>query len=124
MAWDIWLPPILAWCALLLAIWLMMIACMVLVRRQWVEHERLAFPLVQLPVEMAQTSRAGLPGPFFRSPVMWSGFSLAFCVMSLSGLHYYFPGVPEPELTAIARLWRGQTAVLFSFIFSVLRIRS
>ena len=119
MAWDVWLPPILAWCALLLAIWLMMIACMVLVRRQWVEHERLAFPLVQLPVEMAETSRAVL-GPFFRSPVMWAGFALAFSVMSLSGLHYYFPGVPEPELTAIARLWRGQTAMLFSFIFSVL----
>ena len=111
--WGAWLVPMLAWGSFIIAIYLMMIACMVLVRRQWVEHERLAFPLVQLPMEMAETGNAGqVLGPFFKNPVMWSGFGLAFIVLSTRGLHQYFPVVPEAELYAIPGRGRKSRALV------------
>ena len=48
------LVPLASWCSLIVAVYLMMIAAMVLVRRQWVEHERLVFPLIQLPLDIAE----------------------------------------------------------------------
>ena len=119
--WAAWLVPMLAWGSFIIAIYLMMIACMVLVRRQWVEHERLAFPLVQLPMEMAETGKANqVLGPFFKNSVMWTGFALAFCVLSMKGLHQYFPVVPDPELYARAKLFRQQAGVEINLSFTVI----
>ncbi len=119
--WVAWAVPMLAWGTFIIAIYLMMIACMVLIRRQWVEHERLAFPLVQLPLEMAETGRANqVLGPFFKNPVMWTGFALAFCVLSMKGLHQYFPVVPDPELYARAKLFRQQASVEINLSFTVI----
>ena len=119
--WGAWLVPMLAWGSFIIAIYLMMIACMVLIRRQWVEHERLAFPLVQLPLEMAETGNAGqVLGPFFKNPVMWTGFALAFCVLSTRGLHQYFPVVPEAQLYSVAKLFRDQSAVELNLSFTVI----
>ena len=43
-------------------------------RKQWVERERLAYPIVRLPQEMARGDRTkGL----LRSKTMWIGFSIA-----------------------------------------------
>jgi hypothetical protein len=119
--WGVWLVPMLAWGSFIIAIYLMMIACMVLVRRQWVENERLAFPLMQLPMEMAETGKTGqLLGPFFKNPVMWTGFAVAFCVLSTRGLHQYFPMVPEAELNTAAQLFRDQASVEINLSFTVI----
>ena len=92
--WGAWLGPLSVWTSFIIAIYLMMIAAMVLVRRQWVERERLAFPLVQLPLEMAETGcSSDRLSPFLKNPVMWAGFAVPFCLLSARGLHFYFPAV-------------------------------
>ena len=100
--WGEWVVPLAAWGSLIIAIYLMMIACMVLIRRQWMENERLNFPLVQLPLEMVEEStRAGSKGilsPFVKDPLMWFGFLVPFTLLSMTGLHHYYPGVPQPDL--------------------------
>lgn len=45
--WAAWLPVLLAWLPFLLALYLVMIALMVVLRRRWVEQERLLYPLMQ-----------------------------------------------------------------------------
>ena len=51
-----------------------MISSMVIVRRQWVEHERLVFPLTQVPLEMLQSPQLGrILGSLFRKPLLWGG---------------------------------------------------
>ncbi len=49
MPWAIWAAPLLYWAIFGLAFGLCL---MVIVRRQWVEHERLAYPMIQLPLAM------------------------------------------------------------------------
>ena len=121
LPWGAWLVPLLAWASFIFAIYLMMIAAMVLVRHQWVENERLAFPLVQLPMEMAETGGAGkVLGPFFRSPLMWSGFALAFVLLSMKGLHHYHPIVPDPLLYSYVKLFPDMHSVAVNLSFTVL----
>ena len=47
--WAAWIVPLAAWLTFIVAIYLMMITLMVLLRRQWVEHERLLFPSCSCP---------------------------------------------------------------------------
>jgi hypothetical protein len=119
--WGAWLGPLAIWCSFIIAIYLMMIAAMVLVRRQWVEHERLAFPLVQLPMEMTETGNVrDRVGPFLKNPVMWAGFLVPFCLLSARGLHQYFPVVPEPDFYSVASLFRNTTGLVFNVSFTVI----
>ncbi|MEE2659676.1 MAG: DUF6785 family protein [Candidatus Latescibacterota bacterium] len=98
--WDAWAVPLMAWCTFIIAIYLMMIAITVIVRRQWVDHDRLTFPLVQLPMDMAEQGNPGeVVTPFFRNPIMWAGFTIPFLTLSTLGLNHYFPFVPEIEFS-------------------------
>ena len=116
--WGAWVVPLAAWLTFIVAIYLMMITLMVLLRRQWVEHERLLFPLVQLPLQMIEEGRPGDRfGPFLKSPLMWVGFLVPFCLLSTYGLNYYFPVVPKVDLYTIIVPFRdwGAMEILLSF---------
>src|SRR5262249_11089724 len=54
LPWALWIRPLAAW-SLLVGMMFGAFLCMAaLLRRPWVEHERLAFPLTQLPLELMQ----------------------------------------------------------------------
>ena len=50
--WDAWLLPLLGWSALIVAIYFAMICVAVVLRRQWIEREKLIYPLAQLPLDI------------------------------------------------------------------------
>ena len=119
--WGAWLGPLSVWTSFIIAIYLMMIAAMVLVRRQWVERERLAFPLVQLPLDMTETGHVrDRVSPFLKNPVMWVGFVVPFILLSARGLHFYFPAVPEPDFYSVARMFNNTTGLVFNLSFTVI----
>ena len=84
-----WLIPSIAWAVVTIAAVLFMLCTTVLVRRQWIEHERLSYPLIQIPLEMIDKG-AGL----FKSKLLWIGFALAAGRTLINGLHYLYPNVP------------------------------
>ena len=97
--WDVWLGPIISWVPAVVAVNVAFICLMVILRRRWMDHERLIYPVVQLPLAMVQeNSRGSLVGPFFRSGVMWLGFAVPVIVGAFIGLHRYYPFVPNIEL--------------------------
>src|SRR5262249_46798340 len=73
--WGDWAGPLAAWTALVLVVAWVMVCLNVLLRRQWLDHERLAFPLVQLPLELAKQEAGHALNSYFRSPYTWIGFS-------------------------------------------------
>ena len=73
-----------------------------ILRRQWVENEKLSFPLTQLPLEFVHED-AGRQ--FFRAPLVWIGFALPVVVFGLNGLHEYVPTVPLVPLTHNVHAW-------------------
>jgi hypothetical protein len=71
IAWNVWLPPILAWASFLIALYLVMIALMVILRRQWMDYERLLYPLMQPSLAMdCPGKREGPAAPVPLHPVL------------------------------------------------------
>ena len=97
--WSAWIIPLLSWLTFGLALFLTMFCLMVIMRRQWVEYERLPYPMAQLPLAMiAGDERGRALQPLFRSPFMWAGFAIPFVLASLTALHSYSVAFPKIQL--------------------------
>ena len=90
--WGLWIRPVAAWLVFAFLMFFMMACVATLFRRQWVDNEKLTFPLVQLPMELVNEESSG---SFVRSRAMWLGFALPALIHSMNGLHRSFPNVPE-----------------------------
>ena len=94
--WLVWFKPLIAWGTYALSLYLMMLCLCSILRKQWIEHERITFPLVQLPAEvMRATDEKGRLNPFFRHPILWVGVSIAAFIHLINGLHVHLPMVPS-----------------------------
>ncbi|MDO8587058.1 MAG: hypothetical protein Q7T82_08470 [Armatimonadota bacterium] len=95
--WSIWIRPLASWSIFGFGLFFVWMCLSTILRRQWVDNEKLPFPLVQLPVEMARQGDkfcwAG--NPFFRSRAMWFGFAFATLIHSMNALHRYYPSIPQ-----------------------------
>ncbi|MDX1931936.1 MAG: DUF6785 family protein [Capsulimonadales bacterium] len=85
-----WVVPLALWGLFFLVLVYLFGCITVIFRRAWTENEKLAFPIIQLPVAMTEPS-----GTLFRQPQMWIGFSFAFAVGALNGIHELYPAVPN-----------------------------
>lgn len=92
-----WLAPLAWWAAFILVSFFVMFCLNVLLRKAWLEHVKLSFPIVQLPLAMMAPDA---PTKFFKSPMMWAGFSLAAGVDLLNGLHELYPSLPYFQIRA------------------------
>ncbi|MBI2503777.1 MAG: hypothetical protein HYW07_11170 [Candidatus Latescibacteria bacterium] len=118
--WSVWLPPLLAWLPLLLAVYFAMICLMVILRRQWVVRERLSFPLVQAPLAMIGGADQGRLNPFYKSPLMWAGFAIPFALGSLRALHNYYNFIPTVQLETSIPLFRNTTFLQIALSFPMI----
>ena len=86
-----WLSPILVWSGFILTLLGVTFCLSALLRRRWVDHERLTFPIVVLPLALTGTeSRRAL----LRSRVFWIGFGTAFVLENLAATGFLIPNVP------------------------------
>ncbi len=94
--WRPWLVPLTAWTLFFLALWICMLCMMLLVRRRWIDSERLTFPIVELPLEITSTEGQKGQRSFLRDPLMWAGFGLATLYNVSNMLKGMFPALPAP----------------------------
>jgi hypothetical protein len=92
--WQVWVGPLLWWSVLALLIFGAFLCMAAILRKQWVDNEKLSFPLVQLPLEMAGFGDSNAV-PLFRNRLMWLGFMIPFTIFSMKGLHTWYPAVPD-----------------------------
>ena len=90
-----WLMPVLLWLGFGVVLGFTMLCLNVILRKQWQEHEKLAYPIAQLPLEMTKTE-GGVS--FFAKRLMWIGAGIAAVVNLLYSLHQIFPSVPTLTL--------------------------
>ncbi len=98
--WAPWFFTLLRWSIFIGALWLMMITLSVLVRKQWADRERLAFPLVQFPLEVVRPHEDRPSSAFFTNRLVWIGAAAIFLLRIVNGLNQYFPALP-----AIPTFW-------------------
>jgi hypothetical protein len=91
--WGAWRAPMLSWGAIGLCLFTGLFCLMALMRRDWIENQRLVFPLAQIPLEAVGTR--GTPGTaLLQQPLLWAGFAVAFLHGMLGLLNRYFPAIP------------------------------
>ena len=54
ISWEVWLEPMLGWLPMFMALHVATLCLMVILRRRWMEHERLIYPIMQMPLAMVQ----------------------------------------------------------------------
>jgi len=91
--WQPWLRPVGAWLIVVVSMLLSYAFLASILRRQWIDNEKLSFPLINLPVEMARGESDG--GAFFRNRLMWIGFAVPTIVFLLNGFHKLYPSIPQ-----------------------------
>ena len=115
-------PVLLRWFSFFLAYHLMLLSALVILRRQWVEHERLAYPVAQVPLAMLQDNGSpdAIIKPFFKNPVMWAGFIFSFLMNSTNILNNYFPWIPAFMGQVETLIFRDQIELTFRINFLML----
>ncbi|MGI4787642.1 MAG: DUF6785 family protein [Janthinobacterium lividum] len=87
-----WILPLTCWGLFFMTLVGMYLCLTIIVRRAWIENEKLTFPIVQLPLAMTSETAGAT---FFKNPVTWAGFGVAFSISFLNGLHTLIPTIPE-----------------------------
>jgi hypothetical protein len=93
--WSEWLVPLAAWSSFLCAVFLANLCLLSLVQRQWIRHERLAFPLAQIPLGMVASAGDEKAGRLPTSRAFWFGLGIAFLVVFISSLSERIPALPS-----------------------------
>ena len=113
--WGAWVGPLSWWLFFMAAFYLVLICAMVIMRRQWMDHERLLYPLVQVPLGMIEDGpRPARLKPFLRNPIMWAGFAVPAILNTINSFSHYYEFAPRVDLNLPLSL--GHDAV-------VLRVR-
>jgi len=108
--WALWAVPLTAWLSFLIALFVCTLCLMVLLGRQWITNERLAFPLAQIPLEMVREGRRERgehAGRLSGSRVFWVGCSIAFLANLWNTVALKVPALPSIPLGPVTIMqWR------------------
>ena len=86
-----WALPVFAWCSFILALGSVMICMNVILRKQWMDNEKLSYPIIQLPMAMTQD---GGSLKFFQNRPFWIGILLGGALDIWNGIATLSPSVP------------------------------
>lgn len=90
-----WAPQMAAWIGFMLALAFASLCIVCLLRRQWIDRERLPFPTVALPLALVE------PGvPLFKKPLFWIAAAIPFAFSTMNTLALNVPSVPLVSLRA------------------------
>ena len=97
--WDAWAQPLFFW-SILAFLFLMATFCLAsILRKQWIENEKFSFPLVTLPLLLAEDPEPGqLAPPLLRAPLFWIAVASVTVIHTVRGLHQLYPSVPDITL--------------------------
>ena len=99
--WMAWARPLISWTAFILLFYFVTLCIAVLLRGQWVEHDRLVFPLTRLPLGMIEEAggSGGKLGGLFKSRLFWLGFAVPVVLHAWNSLGNYTPLIHKVKLT-------------------------
>lgn len=105
--WGIWLLPLLWWTTIIGAAFVLLACTAVLLRKQWVQHERLMFPAMNPLIDMVSAPGDGtrLLPTFARGYLFWIGFSISFGMIAWNCLSYFMPGFPAFPIYSSKWYW-------------------
>jgi len=91
-----------AWGGFTLALMAGMFSLGALMRKDWIERQRLTFPLVDVPLAMTgDNPRPTLRSSILNNRIFWIGFAIPAFFVVLQFFHRLYPSMPSPQLYSI-----------------------
>ncbi len=95
--WGAWIPPLAHWTVIIFLMYAAFICLATLLRAQWSDHERLSFPLAQLPTEFLRAE--GGEAPLYRQRLLYLGAAIPVFIHLWNLGHNISPNVPQITLS-------------------------
>jgi len=92
-----WATPVAVWTGFIFVLVFSTLCVNAIMRRQWTDNERLAYPIVQIPLEITDPRFA-----LWRNKLFWVAFSLAALLDTINGLGFLYPWMPTFDVRNIA----------------------
>ncbi|MBS12764.1 MAG: hypothetical protein CME19_14310 [Gemmatimonadetes bacterium] len=97
--WDAWAMPLFWRLSLVGVVGFFGFCLIAILRKQWIEHERLTFPLMTLPESLTEREPRGwLPVGTMNQPLFWLGFGLVSFQIYWNMISYFVPLFPTIPL--------------------------
>jgi hypothetical protein len=105
--WSVWASPFVWWGSLIAAMLGVSICLMAMVHEQWHDHEKLRFPLADVPLDLiGQTTESGWSPGWITSKAFWLGASLPMAIIAWNMVGWFLPLFPHiaftQDMTAVA----------------------
>ena len=103
-----WLLPVAFWSGFLVVLLYVLLCMNASIRKQWTENEKLSYPVIQLPLELARGGTGLLS-----NRGLWAGFIITGGIDIINGLHGLFPVFPsfkivyDPASLFTAKPWNA-----------------
>ncbi len=108
--WEAWLIPLLWWGAFFLAFFLANLCIVTVFRRQWMDHERLPFPVAAGLLELTgEGDVRGTLTTLMRNRLFQTGAIIVFLIFIWDPISWFFQWMPEfrPQLDRPVQIARG-----------------
>jgi len=100
--WAAWFSPALYWSLFTIALFAGMYCLGALLSKDWIEHQRLTYPLVDVPLSLiGDADRPTLGTGILHSRLFWLGFAIPAFVGMLGWLHGLYPNLPTLSLEEV-----------------------
>ena len=91
---QVWISRLAIWLSFIVTLLTTLLCINVILRKQWVQHEKLTYPIIQLPLEITRGHQ------FFKQKSLWWGFLIAGGIDTFNGLSYLYPAIPTLPVKA------------------------
>jgi hypothetical protein len=100
--WRAWGEPLLTWTGFIMLCYFLMACIINIISRQSIYHERMNFPLLRVPLIMAESLDNNAFGRFLRNRYFLIGLMIPVGLHLLNGLSFYNPSIPAIPTSVIA----------------------
>ncbi len=116
---DAWTMPLFWWLSFIFTLFFACFCIVVILRKQWVERERLAYPLMEVPQTLVTDAASGLP-PILRNKVFWVGAAIPLFIVFWNIIGYFFHFFPTIEWNYPIQTLRGFPPINIRLYFPVI----
>ncbi len=93
ITWKAWLVPLACWTPFFIALLLVSYTLIIFFRRQWIDHEKLAYPLMQPIIHLSGTKIDGQP--LWKKRLLWYGMAIPLFMAIMEVVRHINPKVPS-----------------------------
>jgi hypothetical protein len=118
---DAWTMPMFWWLSFIWTLYFVCFCMVVILRKQWVERERLAYPLMEIPLALVTDSddpSSRVPA-ILRNKVFWIGAAIPLFIVFWNIIGFFFHFFPKIEWAHPIQIAHGFPTINIRFYFPV-----